>query len=107
MAPPLTIIKLSAGIPFTVKSLAWRAAGPGGFRLTVKSVGGLKTVVPQFGLEVAQPGVGVRLGDAVGVAVGVETGHVGLGVTPGVGEPPRALKQKYSIELSGVTPSQA
>ena len=83
----------------------------------MKSVGGLKTVVPQFGLVTAQPGVGVTLGDAVGVAVGVgdavgvavgvETGHVGLGVGCGLGEPPRAGMQKTSVELSGVTPSQA
>jgi hypothetical protein len=74
----------------------------------MKSVGGLKTVIPQFGLVTEQPGVGVRLGDAVAVGVGVGAGiHVALGVTPGVGEPPRALMQKYSIELSGVTPSQA
>ena len=106
VAPPLTIIKESAGIPFTVKSLAWTFAGPGGLRLTVKSVGGLETVVPQFGLVTAQPGVGVTLGDAVGVAVGVETGHVGVGEgVAGVGEP-WAGTQNSSVELSGVTPSQ-
>ena len=82
----------------------------------MKSVGGLKTVVPQFGLVNVQPGVGVRLGDAVavgvgvsdavGVAVGVATGHVGLGEgVPGVGEP-WAGTQNSSVELSGVTPSQ-
>jgi hypothetical protein len=39
----------------------------------MKSVGGLKTVVPQFGLVTAQAGVGVgvRVGDAVDVGVGV------------------------------------
>jgi hypothetical protein len=86
------IIKESAGIPFTVKSLASTFAGPGGLRLTVKSVGGLKTVVPQFGLVTAQPGVGVTLGDAVGVAMGVDVGvavavavAVGVGVNPAVG----------------------
>src|SRR4029079_6250873 len=86
------IIKESAGIPFTVKSLASTFAGPGGLRLTVKSVGGLKTVVPQFGLVTAQPGVGVTLGDAVGVAVGVHVAvavavavAVGVGVNPAVG----------------------
>jgi hypothetical protein len=86
------IIKESAGIPFTVKSLASTFAGPGGLRLTVKSVGGLKTVVPQFGLVTAQPGVGVTLGDAVGVAVGVDVAvavavavAVGVGVNPAVG----------------------
>jgi len=88
------IIKESAGIPFTVKSLASTFAGPGGLRLTVKSVGGLKTVVPQFGLVTAQPGVGVTLGDAVGVAVGVDVDvgvavavavAVGVGVNPAVG----------------------
>ena len=92
VAPPLTIIKVSAGIPFTVKSLASTFAGPGGLKLTVKSVGGLKTVVPQFGLVRVQPGVGVTLGDAVGVAVGVDVGvavavavAVGVGVNPAVG----------------------
>jgi hypothetical protein len=80
------IIKVSAGIPFTVKSLAWTFAGPGGFRLTVKSVGGLKTVVPQIGLVTAQPGVGVTLGDAVGVAVGVDVGvAVAVAVAVAVG----------------------
>ena len=86
------IIKVSAGIPFTVKSLASTFAGPGGLKLTVKSVGGLKTVVPQFGLVTAQPGVGVTLGDAVGVAVGVDVAvavavavAVGVGVNPAVG----------------------
>jgi len=81
VAPPLTIIKVSAGIPFTVKSLASTFAGPGGLKLTVKSVGGLKTVVPQFGLVTVQPGVGVTLGDAVGVAVGVA---VAVGVNAAV-----------------------
>ena len=40
----------------------------------MKSVGGLKTLVPQFGLVTEQPpqvGVGVTLGDAVGVGEGV------------------------------------
>ena len=88
----------------------------------MKSVGGLNTVVPQIGLVTEQP-VQVGEGDAVGVsvgvavtpgvglatavAVGVAAGiHVGLGVVPGVGEEP-ANTQKISVELSGVTPSQA
>jgi hypothetical protein len=82
VAPPLTIIKESAGVPFTVKSLAWTFAGPGGVRLTMKSVGGLKTVVPQFGLVSAQPAeVGVGVGDGVQPPPGQSDG---VGVTPGV-----------------------
>ena len=61
----------------------------------MKSVGGLKTVVPQFGLVTEQPAqVGVGLAVAVAVAVGV-----------GVGVP--SPLQKISIELSGVMPSDA
>jgi len=82
VAPPLVIIKLFAGIPFTVKSLASTFAGPGGLRLTMKSVGGLKTVVPQFGLVRAQPAeVGVGVGDGVQPPPGQSDG---VGVTPGV-----------------------
>jgi hypothetical protein len=51
--------KLSAGIPFTVRSLGWTLVGStGSFRLTVKSVGGVKTTLPQVGL-VTEQGVGV------------------------------------------------
>ena len=53
----------------------------------MKSVGGLKTVVPQFGLVTAQPaevGVGVAVAVDVGVAVAVAVG-VGLAVGVGVG----------------------
>ena len=100
MAPPLTIIKLSAGIPFTVKSLAWRAPGPGGFRLTVKSVGGLKTVVPQFGLVTEQPPQ-VGVGDDVGVAVGVGDA-VAVGV--GVGYWPQYLPPVFARPESSIPP---
>jgi hypothetical protein len=75
MCPPLTIIKVSAGIPFTVKSLAWRVSGSTpSVRLTEKSVGGVNAVVPQFGLVTEQPaevGVGVAVAVAVPVAVAV------------------------------------
>ena len=50
----------------------------------MKSVGGLKTVVPQFGLVTEQP-VQVGVDDDVGVAVGVGVGDaVGVGVGDGV-----------------------
>ena len=44
----------------------------------MKSVGGLKTVVPQFGLVTEQPAQ-VGVDDDVGVAVGVGVG-VGVGL---------------------------
>ena len=44
----------------------------------MKSVGGLKTMVPQFGLVTEQP-VQMGVGDDVGVAVGVA---VGVGYCP-------------------------
>ena len=59
----------------------------------MKSVGGLKTVVPQFGLVTEQPvqvgvddAVGVAVGVAVTVAVAVEVAvAVAVGVRVGVG----------------------
>ena len=50
----------------------------------MKSVGGLKTVVPQFGLVTEQP-VQVGVDDAVGVAVGVAVA-VPVAVAVGVGD---------------------
>ena len=57
----------------------------------MKSVGGLKAVVPQFGLVTEQPvqvgvddAVGVAVGVAVAVAVAVDVG-VGVAVTVAVG----------------------
>ena len=58
---PLMMISLSAGVPLTVKSLAWTVAGSAGpLRLTVKSVGAVPTIMrPQVVLVTVQPGVGV------------------------------------------------
>jgi hypothetical protein len=68
-----------AGVPLTVKSLAWTVAGSAGsLRLTVNSVGAYPTMLPQAGLVTEQP-MGVAVAVAVGVAVGVEVG-VGVGV---------------------------
>jgi hypothetical protein len=78
MVPPLTIIKAFAEVPFTVKSLASRVPGSTArVRLTEKSVGGVKTVIPQSGLLTEQPaevGVGVAVAVVVGVAVAVAVG---------------------------------
>jgi hypothetical protein len=68
-----------AGVPLTVKSLAWTVAGfAGSLRLTVNSVGAYPTMLPQAGLVTEQP-VGVGVGVAVAVAVGVDVA-VGVGV---------------------------
>src|SRR4029077_536050 len=58
---PLMMISLSAGVPLTVKSLAWTVAGSAGsLRLTVKSVGAVPTIMrPQVVLVTVQPGGGV------------------------------------------------
>jgi hypothetical protein len=86
---PFVKEKASAGIPFTVKSLAWTVAGSTGqLRSILKTVGGVKKVVPQGGLVTEQGeevGVGVAVGVDVAVAVGVD---VGLDVGVGVGVPP-------------------
>ena len=57
---PLMMISLSAGVPLTVKSVAWTVAGSAGsLRLTVKSVGAVPTIMrPQTVLATEQP-VGV------------------------------------------------
>ena len=67
----------------------------------MKSVGGLKTVVPQFGLVTAQPGVGVTLGDAVGVGVGVGDA---VGVAVGVGYWPQYLPPVFARPESAIPP---
>jgi hypothetical protein len=61
---PLIKAEASAGIPFTVKSLAWTVAGSTAqLRLISKVVGGVKTVMPQSGLVTEQDtGVGVGVG---------------------------------------------
>ena len=70
---PLMMISLSAGVPLTVKSLAWTVAGSAGsLRLTVKSVGALPTTMrPQAALVTEQP-VGVDVGVAVGVGLAID-----------------------------------
>ena len=57
---PLMMISLSAGVPLTVKSVAWTVAGSAGsLRLTVKSVGAVPTIMrPQVVLVTVQPGGG-------------------------------------------------
>jgi hypothetical protein len=57
-----------AGLPFTVKSLASRVVGStGSLKLTMKSVGGVVTMVPQASVLTEQGGdVGVDVG--LGVA---------------------------------------
>jgi len=61
-------VTASAGIPFTVKSLAWTVAGSTAqLRLISKVVGGVKTVMPQAALLTEQAA-------AVGVGVGVGAG---------------------------------
>ena len=61
LSSPLMMISLSAGVPLTVKSLAWTVAGSAGsLRLSVKSVGAVPTIMrPQVVLVTVQPGVGV------------------------------------------------
>ena len=57
-------VTASAGIPFTVKSLAWTTAGSTAqLRLISKVVGGVRTVPPQTELVAEQDmGVGVGVG---------------------------------------------
>jgi hypothetical protein len=65
----LPLIKLtpSAGIPFTVKSLAWTVAGSTEqLRLISKVDGGVKVVMPQGGL-VTEQAAAVEVGVGVGV----------------------------------------
>jgi hypothetical protein len=91
---PFDKVAESAGIPLTVKSLAWTVAGStGSLTLVMKSVGWVKTVRPHDGLVTVQ---GVEVGVGVAVALGV---GVGVGVDPAL--------QKISIDLNGVTPSLA
>jgi len=95
---PFRSTKLSAGIPFTVRSLASTVPGSTGqMKLTKKSVGGVKKVLPQtemIAIQGAEVGVGVSVAVgvpvtvtvAVGVVVGVALGlSVGVGVAVGVG----------------------
>ena len=72
---PFESAKLSAEIPFTVKSLACRVAGSTApLTLIMKSVGWLNITLGQE-VVTEQPegvGVGVSVGVGVGVGVGVE-----------------------------------
>ena len=100
---PFIKLTLSAGIPFTVKSLASRVAGSTGSLTSIsKTVGGVKMILSQPAL-ITEQAVGVDVGVAVAVAVAVAVGvivavavavgvavavavavGVGLGVTGGV-----------------------
>src|SRR6266403_1779339 len=75
----------SAGLPLTVKSLGWTAAGStGSLRSTMKSVGAVPVItLPQAGLVTWQ-GIEVAVGLGVGVTVAVAVG-VGVAVAVGVG----------------------
>ena len=114
---PFIKLTLSAGVPFTVKSLASRVAGSTGSLTSIsKTVGGVKMILSQPALITEQP-VGVDVGVAVAVAVGVGLGGgvtvavavavavavgvgvgvavgvavaVGVGVGDGLGTPPGA-----------------
>jgi len=98
---PFIKLTLSAGIPFTVKSLASRVAGSTGSLTSIsKTVGGVKMILSQPALITEQAvGVDVGVAGAVAVAVGVIVAvavavgvavavavavGVGLGVTGGV-----------------------
>jgi hypothetical protein len=60
---PLMMISLSAGVPLTVKSLAWTVAGSAGsLRLTVKSVGAVPTIICPQTVQVTEQPVGVGVG---------------------------------------------
>src|SRR5947207_12742866 len=77
----------SAGLPLTVKSLGWTAAGStGSLTLTMKSVGAVPVItLPQAGLVTWQ-GIEVAVGIGVGVTVAVAV-SVGVAVGVGVGVP--------------------
>src|SRR5207245_11719602 len=65
---PFTTVTESAGVPFTVKSLALTVTGStGSLTLIVKSVGGTKIVLPQPVL-VTEQDVGVGVGVAADCA---------------------------------------
>jgi hypothetical protein len=67
------MMSLSAGVPLTVKSLAWTVAGSAGsLRLTVNSVGGVPTTMPPQAVLVTEQPVGVAVAVGVGVGVGGE-----------------------------------
>jgi hypothetical protein len=89
----LKFVKLSAGVPLTMKSVGWILLGSvGSLKPTEKSTGGVLITLPQLGLVMITKqtdGVGVGLGGtvAVAVAVGVDVGvpaAVAVGVDVGV-----------------------
>jgi hypothetical protein len=89
----LKFVKLSAGVPLTMKSVGWILLGSvGSLKPTEKSTGGVLITLPQLGLVMITKqtdGVGVGLGGtvAVAVAVGVDVGvpaAVAVGVVVGV-----------------------
>ena len=92
------MINTLAGVPLTIKSLAWTVTGSiGSLTSIMKSVGGTTTIIPHIGLFTVQPeGVGVGLGGTVAVGVGEA---VAVAVAVGVGVGPW---QETSVELSGV-----
>jgi hypothetical protein len=89
----LKFVKLSAGVPLTMKSVGWILLGSvGSLKPTEKSTGGVLITLPQLGLVMITKqtdGVGVGLGGTVevAVAVGVDVGvpaAVAVGVDVGV-----------------------
>ena len=76
----LKFVKLSAGVPLTMKSVGWILLGSvGSLKATEKSTGGVLITLPQLGsvmITKQTDGVGVGLGGtvAVAVAVGVDVG---------------------------------
>jgi hypothetical protein len=64
---------LSAGVPFTVKSLAPRVAGStGSLTLRLKLVGGVVTIPPQP-VVLTEQGAEVGVGVGVGVSIGADS----------------------------------
>src|SRR4026208_1536600 len=84
----LKFVKLSAGVPLTMKSVGWILLGSvGSLKATEKSTGGGLLPLPQSGsVMITKPpgGVGARLGDRHAVEVAVPPAVPG-GVTTGVG----------------------
>jgi hypothetical protein len=84
----LKFVKLSAGVPLTMKSVGWILLGSvGSLKPTEKSTGGEFITLPQVGLVMITKqtdGVGVGLGGTVEVGVAVAVA-VPVGVTTGVG----------------------
>jgi hypothetical protein len=77
---PLLNANEFAGVPFTVKSLPWTVAGStASLTLTMKSVGGVNTTLPQPELVTEQPvGVGVGVGPTTSLSVKASGWYVPL-----------------------------